>query len=320
MVVKRNSLYAWWLAARPKTLTGAAAPVLVGGALAWHDSFAPIFQSSSEFYVTHADSSVYLGQFYILFYIPFLLCLLFAFMMQIDANFVNDYFDFKKGTDREDRLGPERACAQGWISPRAMAWGIGICTVLSCLVGCVILLWDLQWELLAVGIACVLGCFLYTTKFSYLGLGDVLVLLFFGIVPVGFTYYVITKGAWSIPLTLVSIGMGLATDNLLMVNNYRDRHQDAISGKKTVVVRFGERFGTQSYLWLGLTAAILAVAACAFASELKWCWLLLIYVVLHLSTWDSMRKLEGKELNRVLGKTARNIFVYGLVVSLCFWL
>ena len=207
---------AWFLATRPKTLTGAIAPVLVGAAFAYASSGA------------------------VSMLMPFLLCLLFAVLMQIDANLINDYFDFKKGTDREDRLGPERACAQGWITPRAMQWGIGVMTALSCLVGIAILLVHMQWELLLVGILCVVFCFLYTTRLSYLGWGDVLVLVFFGFVPVVFTHYVMTNGGWSVPLLIAGFAMGLATDNLLVVNNYRDRSQDRVSGKRTIIVRIIE--------------------------------------------------------------------------------
>lgn len=215
-MVKTNSMRAWFLATRPKTLTGAIAPVLVGAAFAYASSDA------------------------VSMLMPFLLCLLFAVLMQIDANLINDYFDFKKGTDREDRLGPERACAQGWITPRAMQWGIGVMTALSCLVGIAILLVHMQWELLLVGILCVVFCFLYTTRLSYLGWGDVLVLVFFGFVPVVFTHYVMTNGGWSVPLLIAGFAMGLATDNLLVVNNYRDRSQDRVSGKRTIIVRIIE--------------------------------------------------------------------------------
>jgi 1,4-dihydroxy-2-naphthoate octaprenyltransferase len=241
-----------------------------------------------------------------------MLCLLFAVVMQIDANLVNDYYDFKKGTDREDRLGPERACAQGWITPKAMQCGIGICTIFACLVGLVILFVSQRWELLIVGIACVLGCFLYTIKFSYLGLGDILVLLFFGIVPVGFTYYVMT-GGWTLPLSLAGIGMGLATDNLLIVNNYRDRHQDAISGKKTIIVRMGGTFGLRAYLWCGIIATILGMTALYMMD--KPYWFMLGYLLLNIMTWYKMCHLDGKALNGVLGKTARNIFLYGLLLA-----
>ena len=296
------------MASRPKTLTGAAAPVLVGGAMAWIDCFSRIRIDRFYNMLHPASAKVNVG-----FWMPFVLCLLFAFLMQIDANLVNDYFDFKKGTDREDRLGPERACAQGWITPGAMKIGIGIVTVLACLVGSVIMLWHLQYELLIVGIACVIGCFIYTTKLSYLGLGDVLVLVFFGIVPVGFTYYVISNGQWTLPLTLAGLGMGLATDNLLIVNNYRDRHQDEISGKKTIIVRWGAEFGRRIYLWLGIIATVLAMTV-LFMIDKPYLFML-IYLVLHIATWFKMCRLEGKALNGILGKTARNIFLYGLLLA-----
>lgn len=288
--MKTNGLKAWVLAARPKTLTGAVAPVLVGGMLAYTDS------------IQLTSYAWWSG----------MLCLLFAVVMQIDANLVNDYYDFKKGTDREDRLGPERACAQGWITPKAMQCGIGICTIFACLVGLAMLFVSQRWELLIVGIACVLGCFLYTIKFSYLGLGDILVLLFFGIVPVGFTYYVMT-GGWTLPLSLAGIGMGLATDNLLIVNNYRDRHQDAISGKKTIIVRMGGTFGLRAYLWCGIIATILGMTALYMMD--KPYWFMLGYLLLNIMTWYKMCHLDGKALNGVLGKTARNIFLYGLLLA-----
>jgi len=295
--MKTNGLKAWVLASRPKTLTGAIAPVLVGGTLAYTDT-------------SHLGmQSWWLG----------LLCLLFAIIMQIDANLVNDYFDFKKGTDREDRLGPERACAQGWITPQAMRWGIGLCTLMACVVGLVMMFLAQRWELLIVGVACVVGCFLYTVKFSYIGLGDLLVLLFFGIVPVGFTYLLMT-GHWTLPLTFAGIGMGLATDNLLMVNNYRDIEQDRQSGKKTIVVRMGAQAALQLYLWLGLVAAILMVTVetLQYVNEGRgWMGIpvVIVYVAMHLSNYKKMRAFTGKALNKVLGKTAAGIFLYAVVFA-----
>ncbi len=294
---------AWILASRPKTLTGAAAPVLIGGAMAFRAGYTDVI-------------------------LPFILCLLFAFFMQIDANLINDYFDFKKGTDREDRLGPERACAQGWITPSAMKIGIIITTVVSCLIGIGILLCNMQWELIVVGILCVVFCFLYTTKLSYLGFGDLLVLIFFGIVPVGFTYYVMTIGEWTLSLTFAGLAMGLATDNLLMVNNYRDRNQDAISGKRTIVVRTiaskgkkeGEEICLDMYLWIGIFATILGFTALFLFpySSIRFP-LILVYLILHFKSFQRIKSLDGKELNQVLGETARNIFLFGLLLSIsCF--
>lgn len=290
-----NRTKAWTLASRPKTLTGAAAPVLIGGAMALQMG---------------ATNSL----------LQFLLCLLFAFVMQIDANFVNDYFDFKKGTDRDDRLGPERACAQGWIKPEAMKRGIILTTILACIIGISLMLVVQQWELVIIGLMCVIFCFLYTTSLSYLGLGDLLVLVFFGIVPVGFTFYTMTNGEWTAPLTFAGIAMGLATDNLLIVNNYRDRNEDKKSGKRTIIVRLisllghekGERFSQKLYLWIGITSTLLAIAAIGLKPSLS---LMLIYLCLHFKAYKHMLKLDGRDLNKLLGETARNIFLFGALLA-----
>ena len=321
-MVKKNSLKAWFLAARPKTLTGAIAPVLIGGAIAWSDTVGIILQHSRELYRVGEDSSFYLGSHYLTFAIPFVLCVIFAMLMQIDANFVNDWWDFRKGSDRSDRLGPERACAQGWISERAMIIGIIVTTILACSVGFLLLLWKMQWELLIVGIACLLGCFLYTFKFSYMGLGDILVLLFFGIVPVGFTYYIMTGGVWTLYVTLAGVGMGLATDNLLIVNNYRDVEQDRESGKKTVVVRYGKSFGLKLYMSLGIISVLLGIAALIISDNAKYYGIILLFVYLwvHLTNYKKMKSFTGKDLNKVLGTTALGIFLYGATLALSFLL
>lgn len=286
--IRQNSLKAWVLAARPKTLSGAVTPVLIGGALA-------LRQMGADFNV-----------------VPFVLCVLFALIMQIDANLINDYYDFKKGTDRTDRLGPERACQQGWITLPCMLRGIILTTVLACAVGAPLIYYG-GWWMLAVGVLCVICCASYTLFLSYHGYGDVLVLLFFGIVPVVFTYWCVV-GIENLSMLAEAItagvGMGLATDCLLMVNNYRDVNQDAISGKRTFVVRFGARAGELAYLWLGILAVV-AVAAVAK----QWALLMLPYLLLHSFTYRDLLRLEGAELNKVLGQTARNILVFGILAS-----
>ena len=303
--METNSIHAWWLAARPKTLTGAAAPVMVALSAAWKD-----------------------GVFSVM---PALLCLFFALLMQVDANFVNDYFDFKKGRDeRATRLGPPRACSEGWITPRAMEWGIGITTLLACLTGLPLVLWG-GWWLVAIGVACVVFCFLYTTLLAGLGLGDVLVLVFFGLVPVCTTYFIQT-GVVTLPVLLLSIGMGLATDCLLIVNNYRDREQDLVAGKRTIVVLLGGRFAEWLYLLLGFVAVLLPLLpSCCFSMAGNAHFSLsssilfipspaalipLLYLIPHIRTWLQMKRLNGRALNAVLGKTAANIFLYALLQSL----
>ncbi len=317
--MKQNSIRAWVLAARPKTLSGAASPVLVGGMMAWIIHCLNIlpadFQFNTKYDLLSFDTSLIL---------PFVLCLLFALLMQIDANFINDYYDFKKGTDREDRLGPERACAQGWITPEAMMKGIIVTTVLSVLTGIGIMLIHMQWELLLVGALCVLTSFLYTTHFSYQGLGDLLVVVFFGIVPVCFTYYVMTNGDWSLPVTMAGLAVGLATDNLLMVNNYRDRNQDAESGKRTVVVKlikqYGQKEGEQAsldiYLWLGVCSTLIAIAALfMFPFSSIHFPVMLIYLILHFRAFREIKTKDGRDLNSVLAITARNIFLFGVLFA-----
>lgn len=288
--MKVNGVKAWFLAARPRTLTGAAAPVLMGGAFAFHSM---------------QDLEI----------LPFLLCLLFAFIMQIDSNFVNDYFDFLKGSDREDRLGPDRACAQGWVTVNAMRIAIALTTLLACIVGFPLILWG-GLELILVGIVCVLFCFLYTTWLSYLGYGDLLVLVFFGIVPVCITYYVLTGNLnWMVCMS--SFACGLATDCLLMVNNYRDRNQDVVSGKRTLVVRFGKTFGLRMYLWLGIVAFLLGGASIVVATGRWYAFFpLLFYVFCHVIVYRQMTVIDGKALNGVLGATARNILLFALLFSL----
>ena len=289
--VQTNSIKAWILAARPKTLAAAATPVLLGCSLAYTDGH---FQ-----------------------WIPALLCFLFAFSMQIDANFINDYYDYLKGSDREDRLGPERACAQGWITLSAMKKGMLFTTLLSCLWG-LLLLKYCGIEMIPVGLLCILFAFLYTAgpyPLAYHGWGDVLVIVFFGFVPVGCTYYTMAHG-WTWNVTIACAACGLVSDLLLMLNNYRDREQDKISGKRTLIVRFGEPAGRWAYLLLG----IVAVALCSYYASngyLGATLLPLLFLIPHFFTWREMARIfKGKELNIVLGKTARNIVLFGLLLSL----
>lgn len=290
-----NSFRAWLLAARPKTLSGAAVPVMIGLSLAYADV------GMSAFGV-----------------VPAVLCALFAFIMQIDANFVNDYFDYVRGNDDETRLGPRRACAQGWITAGNMMRAIVVTTALACAVGLPLIVYG-GVEMIVVGVLCVLFCFLYTTSFSYLGLGDLLVLVFFGIVPVCVIYYIQT-GHVTCKVFLASLACGLVIDTLLLVNNYRDIDNDARAGKKTLVVRMGARGGRVAYLLAGLAAV--AVGA-VFVGYGHWPAFVLpfAYAVLHCLAYRKMVRInKGKALNLVLGITARNMFLYGLLLSAGFLL
>lgn len=297
--VRVNSLKAWILAARPKTLTGAAVPVMIGIACA---------------VAMYGWCGIRV--------VPAVLCMLFALIMQVDANFINDYFDFMKGTDDEQRLGPKRACAQGWITASAMRSGLFVTTLLACIVGLPLVYFG-GWEMIMVGLACVVFCFLYTISFSYIGLGDLLVLVFFGIVPVCMTYWLTAPptALTSIPfaVVLMSIACGLIIDTLLVVNNYRDIENDRRAGKLTLIVRIGERSGLVLYLMLGLVGTILAIVGVVLLDWHDGQWtqsLLIIYTPFHTWAFNEMRYIrKGAELNRVLGMTARNMFIFGLLAS-----
>lgn len=296
-MVKTNSVKAWLLATRPKTLSAAAVPVMIGTAFAWRNT-------SEQFN-----------------WIPAILCLLFAWIMQIDSNLVNDYFDFKKGNDDETRLGPKRACSEGWITSDAMVWGILITTLLGCMTGIPLILYG-GLEMVMVGIACVVFCFLYTTLFSYHGLGDILVLLFFGIIPVCCTYYVCMPLHQQIPTGEViasSIACGLAIDALLIVNNYRDIDNDRNNGKITLAVRLGESKTRRLYESIGYTAAGIMIILVFFDlyqtdKLIPTYAIYLIYIILHRQSYQEMKRInKGAKLNQVLGLTARNILVFGIL-------
>lgn len=301
--IKTNSLSAWILAARPKTLTGAIVPIMIGTAWAWKIGGAENFR-----------------------FFPALLCFLFAFLMQIDSNFINDYFDCVKGSDdKETRLGPKRACTEGWITLPAMHKGLVITSLLASLVGLPLVFYG-GWQMVLVGAACVLFAFLYTTFFSYLGLGDVLVLVFFGIIPVTFTTYVILpstlQGVYP-EVIMTSIACGLVIDTLLIVNNYRDRDNDKKSGKMTLIVRIGAKKAEKLYNFLGLLAIIFTIQGRFSLDNNGWkayvipLIIYIPYILLHTKTQRYMVQIkQGRELNKVLALTARNILIYGILTTI----
>lgn len=302
--METNSPHAWFLAARPKTLTGAAVPVMIGIALAFHDA------GTEDFRI-----------------IPAILCMLFAFVMQIDANFINDYFDFKRGNDDETRLGPKRACSEGWITPSAMLKGIIATTLFGCAIGLPLIYYG-GLEMIMVGLVCVVFCFLYTTLFSYLGLGDVLVLIFFGIIPVCVTQYLCAAPTAGVGLQginieglLIALACGIVIDTLLIVNNYRDIDNDRRAGKKTLIVRIGPVWGRLLYFFLGFLAGGLVVYGASRMTQSWNLWqqvLIIIFYLFHYNTFLAMRRInKGAALNRVLGMTARNMLIFGIFVALC---
>jgi 1,4-dihydroxy-2-naphthoate octaprenyltransferase len=228
MTATPSAFKIWIAATRPRTLPAAVAPVLVGAAFAWHDGT----------FIAPAAIA----------------CLGFALLIQIGTNFANDYYDFIKGADTAERVGPRRAVAAGLVRPAAMKAAMAGVFVAAFLVGLSLLSYG-GWPLMIIGVASIVCGIAYTGgpyPLGYNGLGDVFVFIFFGLVAVCATYFV-QAGEVSGDVILASIAIGLLAANILVVNNYRDVETDEKAGKRTLVVRFGRsaarlQFGVSLFL------------------------------------------------------------------------
>ena len=228
------SIKIWLVATRPKTLSAAIAPVLLGTAMA-----------------SHAGSMNPL---------PFLICLGFALLVQIGTNLANDYLDGVKGADTDSRLGPRRAVASGLIAPNTMRRVAILVLAFSFCLGSSLIAFG-GWWLFIIGFSSIACAWLYTGgpyPLAYNGLGDIFVILFFGLIAVTCTYYVQT-GDITMDVVLLGLSNGLVVNNILLVNNYRDLDEDRLSRKRTLVVIFGRRMAEKQYLGsLFIAGAVLA--------------------------------------------------------------
>ena len=253
--------------------------------------------------------------------VPAILCLVFAVLAQIAANFGNEYYDFKNGIDRKGRAGFRRGVTEGEIAPSAMKKATYLTLALAAAVGCAMLFYG-PWWLLLVGIVIVLFALAYSAgpyPLSHHGLGDVAVVIFFGVVPVTLTCFLQTGLwiGWQIVLT-TSVAIGLLAANVLVVNNYRDMEDDASVGKRTTVVIFGRR----AMSWAYLLSGILAMGIMYPLWEVLPFWALsvpAVYLALHVLTWMQIKRAEGVALNPLLGKTAINLLIFALMfLGICF--
>ena len=281
----------WTLAARPKTLWAAVAPVVVGTAMAWDDG------------VLHVASAF--------------CALLGALLIQVGTNFSNDYIDFLKGADTGERKGPLRVTQAGLVSPRAMRRATFLTFALAFGVG-LYLIWRGGWPILLIGGLSIVAGVLYTAgrhSLAYLGLGDLFVMLFFGPVAVGGTYYVQALDlTWGV--LVAGLGPGLLSAALLMVNNLRDVEEDRAAKKKTLVVRFGRRFGIGLYVSSVVGAALVPVALCLATGAHYAALAASLVVLMAIPAFRTItRSQEARALNPVLGKTARLLLVYSLLFS-----
>jgi 1,4-dihydroxy-2-naphthoate octaprenyltransferase len=279
----------WLIAIRIKTLPAAISPVILGTALAFHDG------NSNSF---------------ILF-----MTLLAAVLIQIGANFANDVYDFEKGSDRADRLGPQRATQSGLISPADMnkamwkifALAIGVGFYLTYVGG---------WPIVIIGLASIAAGIAYTGgpyPLGYHGFGDIFVFLFFGLIAVPGTYYLQTGSVTEFSLWLGAV-MGMLATAILVVNNLRDRDADIISGKKTLAVRFGETFSKIQFILLVMLPFLLPFHL--WRQWNKMSFLLTLFtlpIAVHLII--QLFNNTGADLNKVLAGTARFLFIFTLLLS-----
>lgn len=282
----------WINALRPKTLPASAAPVLLGGAMAYlHGGFAPML---------------------------FILTLVCALLMQVITNFINEIYDYKKGADTEERLGPPRFVSTGHISVKAMSIVSAILIAVTFLLGMILVYYSSTWILLA-GVVSLFFAWAYTGgpyPLAYHGLGDTAALIFFGIIAVCGTYYIQTlEVSWAV--FVQSLAPGFISMNILGVNNLRDIEQDPKAGKITLAVRLGKTGAVSFYRLLNFTIyAVSIVSAVLFSSF--WVLLPLISLPIALKLNKDIELKTGKELNLVLAGTGKLQFVYGILGSLGF--
>ncbi|MBD5243443.1 MAG: 1,4-dihydroxy-2-naphthoate octaprenyltransferase [Barnesiella sp.] len=249
-----------------------------------------------------------------------ILCLLFAILAQIASNFANEYYDFRHGLDRPGREGPRRGVTEGDITPRAMLTATYATLGVACAIGLSLIYWG-GWWLLPAGVAIALGVVAYSAgpyPLSHHGLGEVAVMIFFGIVPVNLTYYVMTL-QWSLPVFIGSLTAGLMGANVLIVNNYRDTDDDMAVGKHTLAVIAGRPVVRTLYLINGIVAMLLALPVW-MGMEGAWWLFPLLCLVPHVMLWRFMGTHTGASLNPLLGMTSMLMLFYALcfTVITCF--
>ena len=247
---------------------------------------------------------------------PALLCLLFALLCQVASNFANEYYDYRAGRDRAGREGPRRGVTEGDLTPRAMKYAtFGVLGVAAC-VGLALTYWGGLW-LIAVGALIGLFAIAYSAgpwPLSTHCMGEVAVFLFFGIIPVNFTYYVQAL-SWSASVLAASASIGLMGANVLIINNYRDADEDLAVGKHTLANTLGRR----AMPWLYFANALAAVVLMApgwFALPCGWLAAPLVYLVGALAITLRMARMHGHALNHLLGITAMSMFAYSLLFLL----
>jgi 1,4-dihydroxy-2-naphthoate octaprenyltransferase len=282
----------WYHAARPATLPAAVVPVLVGTALAIADRR---------------------------FDLPVALATLIAsLLIQIGTNFANDYYDFRKGVDTEERLGPMRVTASGVFTPRQVLLAMMLTFALALLVG-LYLVWVGGVPILLIGICSILAGIAYTGgpyPLGYHGLGDLFVFVFFGLVAVVGTY-LLQAGTVTLSACLAAVPVGLLCTNILVVNNLRDVDTDRAGGKRTLAVRIGRAATRRQYaLFLLISYAVPITLWQAGISSTFLFWLPLLSAPRAVRLWRYVATHDGRALNRALKESGQLHLQFGLLFAL----
>jgi len=287
-----SNLDAWIMASRPRTLPAAVAPVVVGSAMALAD-----------------ESFVWL---------PAVAALLVALLLQVSVNLANDYFDYLKGIDTHERLGPARVTQSGLIPPNQVKAAMILTIILSAIPGTYLLIRG-GWPVIIIGCACVVALLAYSGgpyPLASHGLGDLLVFIFFGLVAVCGTYYVqvlhLTPVVW-----WMGVIEGLLITAILVVNNLRDIQTDRRTGKHTLAVTIGDRGCRIEYV--ALLAVAYAIPIALWLSDRMSAWVILPLLTLPLAI--SLMRLIWKSpadpiLNQALVRTARLALLFSLLLSI----
>ena len=280
----------WLAATRPATLPAAVAPVLVGAAAAADERFRLLV---------------------------FLATMAAALLLQIGTNLANDLFDFERGADTSERLGPTRVTQAGLIAPEHVRLGTILAFAAAVAIG-VYLLYIGGWPILAVGVLAILAGVAYTGgpwPFGYHGLGDIVVFVFFGLVAVTGTYYQQT-GAVDSSAAVAALPVGKTVTAILVVNNLRDIETDRRAGKRTLAVLLGARATRAQYALLTLGAyATVPFLLLTDASA----WVLLSWLSLPLALLLNRSVLQGESgraLNPILQRTGQLHFAFGALLAL----
>ncbi len=288
-----SALKAYFLASRPKTWIASLSPVLIGTAM-----------------VLHINGRI------------FMLTLLFSLLIQIGTNFANDYFDFINGADTHLRNGPKRATQEGWVSPQAMLRATILIFTTALVIAIPLMILAGLWSLF-VALACIAFGILYTggpKPLGYLGLGEVLVLIFFGPVATCGTYFLQT-GVTDPAIFVSSLAPGLLSCSIIIANNLRDEKSDRAANKQTLIARFGRTFGSWEYTAaIALAAIVPWVLVFVYGAPPK---LLAASIILPLAfPWiqKAFRFRDPLELIAVLQGSALILVIYTVIFcSLLLW-